>query len=532
MYRYIVDNAITYTPDDVDLFRESPFATWMERLSLENPDHGIPPDTQFTDSPATLQQADIAATLRGEGRNVELIDRALEEPERRSLTLAAMRSGADFIVTGQLAVGALSGCANLLMRTSGYSELGGFLYIPCENEEVASVSSIFQLSCLAELLQNLQGQLPPQMLIIRDGADVVPMQTEDHIHYYRAVQQHFFAAMSEFRKHRMPDPALSSHFGRWSECASEVLKQRALRDQHQEEEQEVEEAQEEPIEMPQLLVASGSASSQPQYSDEVIASPAPAFGSNALAEGETSGVVTGVTLAEQARLLAPDRFRKRTAPGHTPNLARFGPSGSPREISGGSKPEHNRRSSDAALENLQFIGSSIIGSTVGSTVISTEPSREGQADDSAPAPNLRDTTAQAQIEPEGAGLEPDFVPALDMELRKPIFLPPDPIPAVESVPERRKPPATREDDSFGIAGSVVDLDGAPPPELAAGIPRNGASTEDNLRRAEGIESKPEPAPAKPSLTNPSLSEPSLNKAAPAPGIFSDSLITGEEFDES
>jgi hypothetical protein len=430
------------------------------------------------------------------------------------------------------------------MRTSGYSELGEFLYIPCETEEVTSVSSIFQLSCLADLLQSLQGQLPPQMLIIRDGADVVPMQTENHIHYYRAVQQHFFAAMSEFRKHRMPDPALSSHFGRWSECASEVLKQRALRDQHQEEEQEVEEAQEEPIEMPQLLVASGSASSQPQYSEEVIASPSsdPAPGSNALAEGETTGALTGVTLAEQARLLMPDRFRKSIAPGHTPNLARFGPSGSPREIAEGSEPEHNRRSSDTALENLQFIGSSIVGSTVDPTVISTEPSREGQADDSAPAPNLRDTTAQAQIEPEGAGLEPDFVPALDMELRKPVFLPPDPIPAVEPVPERRKPPATREDDSFVNAGSLVDLDGAPPPALAPGIPRDGASTEDNLRRAEGIESKPEPAPAKPSLTNPSLSspslnnpsvsEPSLNKAAPAPGIFSDSLITGEEFDES
>ena len=38
----------------------------------------------------------------------------------------------------------------------------------------------------------------------------------------------FFEAQPPLRKHRMPDPAESSHFGRWSVCANEVLKQRAM----------------------------------------------------------------------------------------------------------------------------------------------------------------------------------------------------------------------------------------------------------------------------------------------------------------
>ena len=101
MYRYIVDNAITYTPDDLVLFRESPFAVWMERLTLENPDHGIPPDLDslgiHTPSP---QQDDIIATLRSEGRNVVLVDALDDEPDRRVATLEAMRVGADFIVNG------------------------------------------------------------------------------------------------------------------------------------------------------------------------------------------------------------------------------------------------------------------------------------------------------------------------------------------------------------------------------------------------------------------------------------------------
>ena len=142
-------------------------------------------------------------------------------------TLAAMRDGADFIVNGQLALGPLCGSANLLMRTSGYSELGDYLYVPCDTKATTTSQSAFRLSFLADLLHSLQGQLPPQMLIIRGDADVVPLHTEDHIYYYRAVKKRFMDDMRNFRKHRMPDPAESAHFGRWAECASEVLKQRA-----------------------------------------------------------------------------------------------------------------------------------------------------------------------------------------------------------------------------------------------------------------------------------------------------------------
>ena len=242
MYRYHVDNAVTYTPDDLALFRESPFALWMERLTLENPDHGILPDLHPGDPAHTEQQRNnIVETLRAEGRQVALIDSEFDESERRVATLAAMRDGADFIVNGQLAVDALSGSANLLMRTSGYSELGDFLYIPCETQTRNHFHSAFRLSFAANLLHSLQGQLPPQMLVIRDGAELVPLQTEDHIYYYLAVQKRFFHAMKTFRKHRMPDPVESSHFGRWSACASEVLKQRGLREQYQADELQAEE---------------------------------------------------------------------------------------------------------------------------------------------------------------------------------------------------------------------------------------------------------------------------------------------------
>jgi hypothetical protein len=229
MYRYSVDQTIVYTSEDFVLFRESPFACWMERLSLENPEHAISPD--FGSKPACevlTSEDELAATLLEDGKDVVLVDWQADESERRNATLSAMRHGVDFIVNGQLAVGPLSSCANLLMRTSGYSELGNYLYIPCDTQDKTTLNSAFRLCFLADMLHSLQGQLPPQMLILRGNSEVLPLQTDDHIYHYRAVKQRFMTAQREFRKHRMPDPVEASHFGRWSECANEVMKQRAL----------------------------------------------------------------------------------------------------------------------------------------------------------------------------------------------------------------------------------------------------------------------------------------------------------------
>ena len=230
MYRYSADNAITYTSEDFVLFKESPFASWMERLSLENPDHGILPQAGSEAPTDTIEsQDDLADTLRAEGKDVVLVSWERDEAARRTATLDAMRIGADFIVNAQLAVGPLSGAANLLMRTSGYSEFGNYLYVPCNTQRHANSHAALRLCFLADLLHSLQGQLPPQMLIIRGGSDLVTLETEDHIYHYRAVKHRFMTAQQSFRKHKMPDPAESAHFGRWAECANEVLKQRALR---------------------------------------------------------------------------------------------------------------------------------------------------------------------------------------------------------------------------------------------------------------------------------------------------------------
>jgi hypothetical protein len=523
MYRYNVDSSITYTSEDIVLFRESPFAIWMERLTLENPDHGILPDIQSTKPKSTGESRDhIAGTLRAEGRNVVLIDQEMNEPDRRIATLAAMRDGADFVVNAQLAVRNLADSANLLMRTSGYSQLGDFLYIPCETQASTSLQTAFRLSFFVDLLHSMQGQLPPQMLIISDDADVVPLQTEDYIYYYRAVQQRFLHAMNIFRKHRMPDPAESSHFGRWSECASEVLKQRAIREQQQALEQQAETIDEDRVEIQQVQVAGGSAMPVADFQLGVIPRPELAHGNtirSALLETiATDSGAAGQTLAEQARLLTPDTYRKvAAAPGHTPNLARVSHSNSVASRPETGEVETDRDAPDPTLRNLEFIGRSAI-----EPVLRAQPASRVSAESiPAPPPNLRDTPKQeSRTYGETNNPPPSFLPAL--ESRPPLFLPPDQKSFIDPPGARLESPTT---EPFGLkitGDSVVDRDSVPASTVTPATKRAELVTEHRSGLKEAVFSKTDPTRTK--------VDPGENSAVAA--TFSSSLITSEIFGDS
>jgi len=397
MYRYNIDNAVTYTSEDFVLFRESPFACWMERLTLENPEHGIPADAgSLPPVDSTERQDDMADTLRAEGKDVRLVDWDAGEHERRSATLDAMRRGVDFIVNGQLALGPLSGAANLLVRTSGYSELGDFLYLPCETQSMNTLHSAFRLCFLADLLHSLQGQLPPQMLIIRGGDDLVPLPTDRHIYHYRAVKQRFMETMRNFRKHRMPDPAASVHFGRWSDCAHEVLKQRVLREDLP---AGIGGSDVEPYAEPLRRAVGAISSGGGSYDlDDVVPSEVNRVEPLTIEARDGAGAPAEFTLAEQARRLQPGTYK----PG--PGVYRIGrprPAPAPatvpvREAAGTdpgaaaellARPKYNRRASDAALQNLEFIRSA---TQPDDAVQDTAPALTPQATASAPAPSLRD----------------------------------------------------------------------------------------------------------------------------------------------
>lgn len=553
MYRYIVDNAVTYTPDDFVLYRESPFAIWMERLTLENPDHGIHPDLHSSPPADSAEcQGAIVDTLRMEGRDVALVDWDLDEAERRRRTIAAMRDGADFIVDGQLAIGALSGTANLLMRTSGYSDLGDFLYIPCDTQDKTTLQSAFRLCFLADLLHSLQGQLPPQMLVIRGDADVVPLQTEDHIYYFRAAKQRFMDDMREFRKHVIPDPSESVHFGRWSDCASEVMKQRTLQAEEEAFEREQEMIEEEPA-----LRVAGAAGDAMALDDAVASQSAQQAPVTGLATGDSAGQ----TLAEQARQLDPGSLNVDAAPGRAPNLSSASSRPALAEVpaaeqspaygelpAGDTLPGSASDDIEAApllqateepvatsapapgllatghdpLGDLSFIGSNSLSSSF--DVEPIEPPQDWRT----PAPTLDMDSDHAgystddQAEPDG-GLQARPLP--DLEPPEPALLPPEDLVVAVSAREPGKPHPLDSTGASVSGAGLVDFDGAPPPGLAplpaeigmddtkTSAPRDTATAAPQLGRTEATTLGADPDEVVPRRP------------------FSDSLLTSGDLDD-
>jgi hypothetical protein len=332
-------------------------------------------------------------------------------------------------------------------------------------------------------------------------------------------------AMSSFRKHRMPDPAESSHFGRWSECVSEVLKQRAMQERHQAEEQQTEEAQEEVFEMPQLRVASGSAA-QPSNSDSDVGRQSGLDRGDSVRSAplETNGGIRGEsahTLAEQARMLTPGSYRKGAAPGHTPNLARFA---RPRPVAVPETPETalKRRSADTALQNLEFIGSNATETLIGPEPLSELDSELDGGGSPAPRPNLRETPKPEDRLPDRA-IKSGPVALPDREPRGPLFLPPDELSTVEPPAERL---IVRPLDSDGItvsADSVVDMDSSAPVSTLAPA---GPGTETDMEHPDGLQK-----PAIRKKTDPAPHRETLDGIDPTASSFSNSLITSEEMDD-
>jgi hypothetical protein len=378
-------------------------------------------------------------------------------------------------------------------------------------------------------LHSLQGQLPPQMLVIRDGAELVPLQTEDHIYYYLAVQKRFLHAMKTFRKHRMPDPVESSHFGRWSACASEVLKQRGLREQYQADELQAEEEAAKSVEMPPLRVASGSPSTQGSYQP---ASPSGFAGTGTgMSTMPTEALATpGHTLAEQARMLDPGSFHPGAAPGRTPNLAKF-------PVTKNATPEPENQTvkdkqnvADAALQNLEFIGRS----STGLMPVSELSTIGGEEASSAPPPTLRETAVPSdQTEKQKVDARP--VEISQKDLIAPRFLPPESTTALELPPELPPELPFEPLDSLPLDGeipkfrshAVVDLDSAPAPSLVPEpkpVPEPKSSAESNEPP-----DKPDELEDGEALPIENLSD--EDYPPPQPFGFSDSLNTSQDFED-
>lgn len=221
-----IANQLIFSPTDLTIFQESPFASWMDRLSLESPEDAPQRDPKdpLLQKLAEKGYAHEDATekaFEAAGLSVKRMARGCTIEE----TLSAMQAGFDVIAQAKLELGAFAGFTDFLIKVPGISQLGDFYYEIWDTKLSRSLKPTYpiQLCCYAEMLANLQGVLPEKVTIVLGDGKKMPLVTREHFAFYSSLKQRFLAFHEAFDARQLPDPAESKSWGNWSQYAESIL---------------------------------------------------------------------------------------------------------------------------------------------------------------------------------------------------------------------------------------------------------------------------------------------------------------------
>ncbi|RMH17511.1 MAG: TM0106 family RecB-like putative nuclease, partial [Gammaproteobacteria bacterium] len=220
---------ILYSPSDLTRFMDSPFASWMDRCALEQPEWADKKDPEDA-LMSTLQQkgyaheASLLAHFVEQGCHVVTIGGDSPE-EKDQATRKAMQEGVDVIVQARLAHQNFAGFADFLVKVDGPSDLGGYHYEVWDAKLAQTLKPhfIIQLCCYAEMLEAMQGRLPSFVTVALGQGERVRLSTQSYYAYYQQLKQAFLTAQEQFTPDVIPDPAESRDWGNWSQFAQQYL---------------------------------------------------------------------------------------------------------------------------------------------------------------------------------------------------------------------------------------------------------------------------------------------------------------------
>ncbi len=215
---------VIYSPTDLIRYLASPFASWLDRYYLENPD-AIAPDKQTEEEELLSRTGDKheQSVLGGYKASTSVIEIAKGNfATAHAATLAAIKDKAPIIYQAALQDGIFAGYADFLeLDTSGK-------YQVWDTKLALSPKPYYpiQLCCYSEMLAATTGQeMPERIGVILGNGDRVEFRVEDFIHYYRHIKNSFIAMQTAFSGNMddCPEPLPRAEHGRWSSYAEKLL---------------------------------------------------------------------------------------------------------------------------------------------------------------------------------------------------------------------------------------------------------------------------------------------------------------------
>jgi uncharacterized protein len=134
-------------------------------------------------------------------------------------TAEAMTAGVDVIYQPALGFGSWIGRADVLLRTSGESRLGDWLYeaVDCKLARDTRAATILQLTLYSECVRELQGVRPERMHVLTPGTGFNPVsfRTADYLAYYRLIARRLLEATGGANLESYPEPTSHCDVCRW-----------------------------------------------------------------------------------------------------------------------------------------------------------------------------------------------------------------------------------------------------------------------------------------------------------------------------
>ena len=219
---------LIYSPSDLVRYLASPFASWMDRYYLENPD-AVTPDEQSAEERLIAEtgqehERTVLAELEAAQSGVVEI-RAKNLTEASKQTLAAIESKAPVIYQAALQSGQFAGYADFVMLDQASH------YQVWDTKLARSPKPFYaiQLCSDADMLADMTGAPPSDRFgIILGTKERVQFRLEDFIHFDRHVRQSFLLLQDRFtgRLEDRPEPLPRADHYQWTSYAERFFDER------------------------------------------------------------------------------------------------------------------------------------------------------------------------------------------------------------------------------------------------------------------------------------------------------------------
>lgn len=222
-----INGTMIFSPSDLTLYMQSPFASWMEHYFLINPDSDPKPDQpdlmlSLLQEKGNAHELSILSRFKANGLSIKDLSNTNNSIEN---TLNAMKDGIDIIYQAFLEKSPFAGRSDFLVRVPGKSALSDYHYEVWDTKLSRKVKPnyVIQLCSYTDMLGDIQGFRPENFVIVLGSEEELRLKVDNYFYYYEQLKRSFLDFHLNINLENTPDPADSRSWGRWIEYAESLL---------------------------------------------------------------------------------------------------------------------------------------------------------------------------------------------------------------------------------------------------------------------------------------------------------------------